>query len=226
MSKKKADDSQPKKEYIFLDKETGEVIDSTSALLSLLKSKPSEELPSKDNGFCKVYFDGLNKIVNRTEEPIIHSKKLQIIVWLIKHMSYKNELKYSYREIEKATGISYQTIADTIKFLEKYDFLCRDEKVLIMNPAIVFKGDFNKKGRVLETYAEAKKKAEFPALDSQDIKKYEEAEKRIEQIEGIVKRLKKEERELKKLRYRFKKQQEKAEDETRKKSPDKEDQTE
>lgn len=115
-----------------------------------LKAKSKDE----DNNFYKIFMEEFEKSLKG-----INSQKLKLILWLIKHMTLKNEIKYSYREIAKFTGISLQTVTNTIKALEENNFLCRSNKKLIINPDAVFKGRRKKREVARYFYYEAKNNA-------------------------------------------------------------------
>lgn len=103
---------------------------------------------SMDKNFYKIYFPYFTRYLDG-----IINQKMKLVLWLIRHMSIKNELKYSYREIAKLSGISYQTVAETMKTLMEKDFIRRtNEKTLMVNPKAVFRGRIDKKMRAVKAY--------------------------------------------------------------------------
>lgn len=104
-------------------------------------------IPNTDVDFYKIY---LSKF-SRTLDGIMN-QKMKLVLWLIRKMTLKNELKYSYREIAKLSGISYQTVAETIKALIKDDFIRRNGKMLVVNPNAVFRGRLDKKNEAEKYY--------------------------------------------------------------------------
>ena len=169
--------TKPASPRTFIDGETGEK----------LELQPVEE--NVDNNFYKIFLYKFEKTLGG-----IMNQKMQLVLWLIKHMSSSNELRYSYREIEAASGISYKTVARTIQQLKKNDFLCGSGKMLIINPDVVFRGKYSQRGRVRDRYSRArdeenaspKKKTKALPLDVR-----ESVEKQIEQLQKEIGRLKK-----------------------------------
>lgn len=103
---------------------------------------------SMDKNFYKIYFPYFTRYLDG-----IINQKMKLVLWLIRHMSIANELKYSYREIAKLSGISYQTVAETMKTLMEKDFIRRtNEKTLMVNPRAVFRGRIDKKMIALDVY--------------------------------------------------------------------------
>ena len=103
---------------------------------------------SMDKNFYKIYFPYFTRYLDG-----IINQKMKLVLWLIRHMSIANELKYSYREIAKLSGISYQTVAETMKALMEKDFIRRtNEKTLMVNPKAVFRGRIDKKMGALNGY--------------------------------------------------------------------------
>ena len=103
--------------------------------------------PNTDVDFYKIY---LSKF-SRTLDGIMN-QKMKLVLWLIRKMALTNELKYSYREIARLSGISYQTVAETIKTLIEDDFMRRNDKTLMVNPNAVFRGRLDLKTAACKTY--------------------------------------------------------------------------
>ena len=103
--------------------------------------------PNTDVDFYKIY---LSKF-SRTLDGIMN-QKMKLVLWLIRKMTLTNELKYSYREIARLSGISYQTVAETIKTLIEDDFMRRNDKTLMVNPNAVFRGRLDLKTAACKTY--------------------------------------------------------------------------
>lgn len=103
--------------------------------------------PNTDVDFYKIY---LSKF-SRTLDGIMN-QKMKLVLWLIRKMTLTNELKYSYREIARLSGISYQTVAETIKTLIEDDFMRRNDKTLMVNPNAVFRGRLDLKTAACKAY--------------------------------------------------------------------------
>ena len=101
-----------------------------------------------DKNFHKIYIYYFIKYLDG-----IMNKKMKLVLWLVKNMTITNELKFSYREIAEKSGISYQTVAETMKTLMENDFIRRaNEKTIMVNPRAVFRGRLDKKMGVLNVY--------------------------------------------------------------------------
>ena len=85
----------------------------------------------------------------------LHDALPILAYWIIDHLQKDNMFVYSYRQVAEMTGISYQTVAATIKALKDADFLRQEGKLLIVNPAIIFKGTAARRANVLHRYAQA-----------------------------------------------------------------------
>lgn len=114
------------------------------------EDKDKAQSSSMDKNFYKIYFPYFTRYLDG-----IINQKMKLVLWLIRNMSIANELKYSYREISKLSGISYQTVAETMKTLIEKDFIRRtNQKTLMINPKAVFRGRIDKKMGALNVYNE------------------------------------------------------------------------
>ena len=130
-------------------------------------------IPNTDVDFYKIY---LSKF-SRTLDGVMN-QKMKLVLWLIRKMTLKNELKYSYREIARLSGISYQTVAETIKSLIEDDFIRRNGKTLMVNPNAVFRGRLDKKAEAWNFYSKLKQTPK-----KQKKRQEEESEKELDKIE-------------------------------------------
>ncbi len=105
-----------------------------------------------DRNFHKVFMKNFQKTLKD-----VKSKELKVILWLMANMTPFNEVMATYEEIADGSETSYQTVARTIKALEKNNFLCRKGKGLLVNPDVVFRGRFESRAYVLDSYREARK---------------------------------------------------------------------
>lgn len=126
-------------------------------------------IPNTDVNFHKIYLS----CFSRTLDGIMN-QKMKLVLWLIRKMTLTNELKYSYREIARLSGISYQTVADTIKTLIEDDFMRRNGKTLMVNPNAVFRGRLDYKTAACNSYNKIQNQPENVAEEEQD--KEEQAE--------------------------------------------------
>lgn len=119
-----------------------------------------------DQNFHKIFLKPFKETLKD-----VKSQKLELVLWIIEHMSWKNELDYSYREIAGESGISYQTVAATMKSLHENNFLCKRKWKIIVNPNVVFKGGLDKRRYVWDNY---KKLKEQLVKDEENRKKNKE----------------------------------------------------
>lgn len=134
MSEKKVDNEKSTKD------------DKEAPITTLVKDSEGTEYqlrplsPNTDVDFYKIYLSRFSKTLDG-----VMNQKMKLVLWLIRKMTLTNELKYSYREIARLSGISYQTVAETMKALIEDDFIRRNGKTLMVNPNAVFRGRLNKK---------------------------------------------------------------------------------
>lgn len=119
-------------------------------------------IPNTDVNFHKIYLS----CFSRTLDGIMN-QKMKLVLWLIRKMTLTNELKYSYREIARLSGISYQTVADTIKTLIEDDFMRRNGKTLMVNPNAVFRGRLDYKTAACNSYNKIQNQPENVAEEEQ-----------------------------------------------------------
>lgn len=131
--------SEKIKEYI--DPDTGELIPFAV-----------REQKATDRGFYKMWLQGV-----LTSLDIVSNKKTKVAFWLIDHMDASNTIPFTYRQIADASGISYKTVADTVRTLKDADFLREYGKVLMINPSYIFKGTAPRRLGVASIYESAEK---------------------------------------------------------------------
>lgn len=103
-----------------------------------------------DSDFHKVFMKDFLRVMER-----VGGQKVKVICCIIKDLTPDNRVIYSYRQIAKRAGVSYQTTARTIENLIGEDFMRRSGKELIVNPDILFKGRHGRRIKVLMDYMEA-----------------------------------------------------------------------
>lgn len=159
----------------YLNPNTGELID-----MQVIETEESD----KDFNFHKLFMKNFLASLD-----IVSNQKTKVAYWIIEHINKDNMLIYSYRQIADATGISYQTVATTVKILLDADFLRKNGKVIIVNPDIIFKGSASRRANILHTY----KRSETGDATTND-------ELRIETLETTIQSLTKELNKLKSKR--------------------------
>ena len=125
----------------FINSSTGEIIP-----MHVIETND----PDVDVNFHKLFMrDFLHSL------DIISNQKTKVAYWIIDNINSNNQLLYSYRQISEKSGISYETVARTVKALKDADFLRQDGKILIVNPDIIFKGTARRRLDVLHRYQKA-----------------------------------------------------------------------
>lgn len=101
----------------------------------------------------------------------IKDQKLQVVLWLMENMTPYNQVLFTYQKIADGAKTSYQTVVRTIEMLEKYNFLCRTEEGLLVNPNVVFRGRYEKRSQALDAYKEAWTKNRLAMPDKEEKEK-------------------------------------------------------
>lgn len=125
----------------YLNPMTGELLE-----MNVIES----ENPDVDTNFHKLFLRDFLMAMD-----IVSNQKTKVAYWILDNLTKDNMLIYSYRDIASKTGISYQTVASTIKTLKDADFLRAEGKNLIINPAIIFKGTASRRANILHRYQQA-----------------------------------------------------------------------
>jgi len=133
-----------KKQYIvgrqtYINSSTGELIDCLVM----------EKEVHNDFNFHKVWINDLISILN-----LIGGKKLEVFKYLMNEMNASNNyIIATYEKIKKDTGISYQTIRNTLKVLLDTNFLRKiNNGVYMVNPDVIVKGNSAKREALLVKY--------------------------------------------------------------------------
>lgn len=158
----------------YINRETGEI-----------KEMPVVEtdIYEKDSNFHKLF---LQEFISALE--LVANQKTKLCYWIITNMNRDNMLLYSYRQIADKTGISYGTVADTMKTLLEKDFLRRHSSgYYIINPGILFKGTYQRRSIALGKYYECEK---GESLHSE--------EKRLQDIQKTIAKLQRQEKRIQK----------------------------
>lgn len=158
----------------YINGETGEIKE-----MQLVETDVYE----KDSNFYKLF---LQDFISALES--VANKKTKLCYWIITNMNRDNLLLYSYRQISDKTGISYGTVADTMKTLLEKDFVRRHSSgYYIVNPGILFKGTYQRRSIALGKYYECEK---GETLHSE--------EKRLQDIQKTIAKLQRQEKRLQK----------------------------
>ena len=123
----------------------------------------------QDFNFHKIWLQDLMNILDT-----FGSKKIKVLSHLLSKMRNEdNTISTTYRQIAKDTGISYQTVAVTIKELLNSNVLKRlNVATYQFNPDIIVKGNSKKRHKLLIEYNT------IEAEEIEDIEIIEEREKK------------------------------------------------
>lgn len=125
----------------YINKETGELVPMDVI-----------SIEERDFNFHKLW---LSHIINSLD--LIGNKKVKLAFWIIENLNKENQLTMTYRQIAEQSGISYQTVVNTITSLIESNFLVRiNQGVYQVNPDVIFKGTRNGRMNVLYQYTTTK----------------------------------------------------------------------
>ena len=68
---------------------------------------------------------------------VLGGKKYKLLEFIIDNMNSDNQLVMTTREIKEKTGISTQTIIDTLKILEQNNLIIRKVGSIMLNPKLI-----------------------------------------------------------------------------------------
>lgn len=158
----------------YINRETGEIKE-----MQVVETDVYE----KDSNFHKLF---LQDFISALE--LVANQKTKLCYWIITNMNRDNMLLYSYRQIADKTGISYGTVADTMKTLQEADFLRKhSSNCYIVNPGILFKGTYQRRSIALGKYYE-----------SEQGEKLASEEKRLQDIQKSIAKLQRQEKRIQK----------------------------
>lgn len=143
-SKKQPTKHKISKVTAMIDEETGEKIPVVQV---------SQEIDDRDFNFHKIWFGHFIQSLDT-----ITSQRLKLAFWIIDHLDSNNKLSMTQRQIAEQSGISLKTVGLTMRALQEGDlpFLRRlNGGTYIVNPDIIFKGNFGKRMAVLYDYGRA-----------------------------------------------------------------------
>lgn len=141
------------------------------------------DVHDRDSNFHKLF---LQDFIAALE--LVANQKTKLCYWIIRNMNRDNLLLYSYRQIADKTGISYGTVADTMKTLQEADFLRKQSSGYYMvNPNILFKGTYQRRSIALSKFYE-----------SEPGEKMLSEEKRLQDIQKSIAKLQRQEKRIQK----------------------------
>ena len=136
----------------LVDQDTGEVIEVDQITKRALGQKQ----------FWKIYLMDFLQVLGGFEY-----KQLDVLIYILEHTEAANNTFIgTYRSLEKSVGVSYDTVAKTIKLLLGKGFMKKvSNGVYQVSPTIMMKGSEHKKKSLLLNYFNDKEQE--PQLDGQ-----------------------------------------------------------
>ena len=151
----------------YLNEATGEVEDFTVITKNV----------NADFNFHKIWLQDLLNVLDS-----FGSKKIKVMTYLLGKMRNEdNSVSVTYRSVADETGISYATVAATMKEMNDSNVLKKiNSGTYQFNPDIIIKGNSNKRQRLLVEYNVSDKTAQqeqIKGIDDyyNDVKAEEEA---------------------------------------------------
>ena len=124
----------------YINAETGEI-----------KEMQVISIEERDCNFHKLW---LGHIIESLD--MIGNQKINLCLWIMEHLDRENKLCYTYRQMSDKTGISLETVRQTMKALIESNFLTRHNSgTYIVNPDVIFKGGKTDRMNVLIQYRDA-----------------------------------------------------------------------
>lgn len=123
----------------LVDQDTGEIIEVDQITKRALGQKQ----------FWKIYLMDFLQVLGGFEY-----KQLDVLIYILEHTEAANNTFIgTYRSLEKNVGVSYDTVAKTIKLLLKKSFIKKiSNGVYQISPTIMMKGTEHKKNLLLNYY--------------------------------------------------------------------------
>lgn len=106
------------------------------------------EESEKDCNFHKLW---LGHIIQSLD--LIGNKKIDVLIYISNNLNSENIFIMTQRTMAKKIGVSYATVAETMKALQESNFLKQIQSgVYQVNPNILFKGSKDKRMNILIKY--------------------------------------------------------------------------
>jgi DNA-binding HxlR family transcriptional regulator len=107
-------------------------------------------IEERDANFHKLW---LGHVIQALD--MIGNKKIKVVTYILENLNNENMFIMTQRKMADKIGVSYQTIAETMKALQDADFLKKKQfGVYQVNPNVIFKGQRGARMNVLLRYQE------------------------------------------------------------------------
>ena len=123
--------------------ENGQVIDDDVKKVDVV----IKEVPR--TGFAITY---LATIINMIDA--IGNKKMKVVKYILEHMDSNNKLSETVREISAGSGVSLQTVIETLKLLESIGVIARKTGTVMLSPKLAHKGNAKRERFLLTKFRE------------------------------------------------------------------------
>ena len=147
---------------------------------------------NKDYGFTKIWLSEFMRKLN-----LVTDKRMKFVFWLLEKADSKNQINGNYRDMAKESGISYKTVADTMKVLIESDFIRKVKCVYMLNPDVLFKSTnpnarkgcvilYNQQGEIPDNLSDGDKEDIISRKIAMKQKQYKKMEERNEEFRNEI----------------------------------------
>ncbi len=108
-------------------------------------------IEERDFNFSKIW---MRNFIMSLE--LIGNQKIKLAFWIIDNLNRDNQLICTFRAMSEQTGMSLDTVRQTMKILQEADFLRKfGNGVYVVNPNTYFKGTHKARLNILNQYQQA-----------------------------------------------------------------------
>ena len=108
-----------------------------------------KEIPR--SGFAITYLSAIVQMIDA-----IGNRKMQVVKYILSHMDSNNKVSETEQEISNHSGISRQTVHDTLKLLENAGIIARKTGTVMLSPKLVHKGNAQRERLLMTRFVEIK----------------------------------------------------------------------
>lgn len=106
-------------------------------------------------GFSITYLSSIVQMIDA-----VGNRKMAVVKYLLSHMDSNNKISETEQEIANHSGISRQTVHDTLVLLESAGVIARKSGTVMLSPKLVHKGNAARERMLMTKFVEIKKDAE------------------------------------------------------------------
>lgn len=108
-----------------------------------------KEIPR--SGFAITYLSAIVQMIDA-----IGNRKMQVVKYILSKMDSNNKISETEQEIANHSGISRQTVHDTLKLLENAGIIARKTGTVMLSPKLVHKGNAQRERLLMTRFVEIK----------------------------------------------------------------------